>query len=297
MARGNNAQIKTKEATIVILQKGEGRFRSAATAGTTTTKCEVVDAESNSFIVNDAHYDNPSTSYSIIPKHDDDPNDYIYSNLSSSTICLPEFPPRKTKRPQKRKASVSTSDYASESGFNSESSDEGGEIDGIWDQAMPTIPPAVTNKKVFSSVPKGISLTNATRSTPLTMSEYMRRSTFMRFTANERKLLERTFRGYLICQLDEKFDNYEAIALNEEDVVERLNSFEKLPMLNCLACQKAGKTASGSSTPTSILNGNNQLNENNLLADPLGVQVQFKNPLFRKAIARLPDLRLVSFYQ
>uniref|UniRef100_A0A914R646 Uncharacterized protein n=1 Tax=Panagrolaimus davidi TaxID=227884 RepID=A0A914R646_9BILA len=302
MARGNNAQIRTKEATVIVLQKRQETFLRAK---------REVDEESNSFIVDDvssyehAHYDNPSTSYSI-QKEDNNPLDFIYSNLSSA-ICLPEFPTKQPKRPKKRKVSVSTSDYASESGFNSESSDEGEGIDGICDQSMPSIPPAYTNKNnIFSSLSKGIILENI-RSTPLTMSEYMRRSTFMRFTANERKLLERQYRGYLISQLDEKIDTSENIALNDEKVQERLNIYEKLPVLNCMACEKAGKSGvSRASTP--LIPNDKEMNGcgrkhvetrphmkySTILSDPLASKVHFNNPLFRKAVARLPDLRLLG---
>ena len=170
---------------------------------------------------------------------------------------------------------------------------------------MPSIPPEISNKKPLSS-DKCLS-SNVTsnideqiaRSQPFTMSEYMRRSTFMRFTANERRLLERTFRGYLISQLDTKIDHSEGIALNGEDIQERLNLFERHPILDCLACEKAGKPATES--PPLFRDGRKEtrphIRHAAVIGDPLGVRVNFQNPLFRKGVARLPDLRLVNNFK
>ncbi|KAE9552172.1 hypothetical protein FO519_004619 [Halicephalobus sp. NKZ332] len=139
----------------------------------------------------------------------------------------------------------------------------------------------------------------------------MRGSTFLRITVDERPFFERTFRAYLLAQFDTGMNKSEFTALNSEEVKERLEDYYPRPTEGCLACERAGKnfpknSAQNPSTPSAIQNSlsSGMCSTNNVETKPhmkysnieqgYGVDVSFYNPLYRKGIARLPDLRLIG---
>ena len=143
---------------------------------------------------------------------------------------------------------------------------------------------------------------------PLSLLDYMRRSTFMRIRVNERKFFERIFRAFLLAQFDTGFNKSEFLSLNSEDVQSRLRDYYPKPIDQCLACEKAGKIpfknpaldSCTSNTQTTSASSMNTVDTKphmkySNVEQGYGVEVNFHNPLYRKGIARLPDLRLVGF--